>query len=350
MLQGYATGIGSLPHQEVEPALALIARSFPLMPHWPQLPRRTQAEGFVTQFLSGLRVHGVLGEGDKPVFLNQSEDWAERLTRFYTYYLGAEEGSEEALATFIPPREAMSGFYAFQEAMAQGEFDEAVALKGQIVGPLTAGFQLTDASGRPAYYDPELRELLLRTLQLVARWQARELKRWGRPVAIFIDEPGVSIYGQSTYITVSREQIMADMGALVAALKEDGVYVGAHSCAAVDWSLLLELPIDILSFDAYGYFNSLFPFRRELADFLQRGGVLAWGIVPTSEKAWEEDSSSLERRLQTCWEQLANKGIDEAALRRQWLITPSCGTGLLSPELAERIYALTQSLAASLGD
>ncbi|RDV84293.1 hypothetical protein [Ammonifex thiophilus] len=349
MLHGYATGIGSLPYREVEPALKLIARHFPLFPHWPQLPRRTPAEGFVTQFLSGLKVHGVLGEGEKPSFLNQAEDWPDRLTRFYTFYLGAEEGSEEALATFIPPREAISGFYAFQEAVERGEFDRARAFKGQIVGPLTAGFQLTDAAGRPAYYDLELRELILRTLQLAARWQARELKRWGRPVAIFIDEPGVSIYGQSTYITVTREQIMADMGVLVATLKEEGVYVGVHSCAAVDWSLLLDLPIDILSFDAYGYFSSLFPFRRELAAFLKRGGVLAWGIVPTSEKAWEEDLSSLRRRLEEDWAQLVDKGIPEKVLREQWLITPSCGTGLLPEDLAERIYTLTSILAASLG-
>jgi hypothetical protein len=343
-----ATGIGSLPYLNPAPALKLIKHDLAVFPHWPQLPRRSGAEGFVRQFLGALEAQGIVAAGGKPRFLNEADEWPERLTAFYSIYLGACQGDETAIGSFAPERESASGFYDFLETAQAGGFPDAAGLKGQIVGPLTVGFQLTDAGGRPAYYDPGLRELITENLAVAARWQVGRLKVLGKPVLIFIDEPAVSVYGQSTYITVTREQVAADMETVAAGVKAAGAAVGVHSCAAVDWSILLALDIDVLSFDAYGYFNSLLPYRRELAAFLERGGVLAWGIVPTSEAALEENPDTLIKKLHLFWGELAARGVAEERLRRQWLITPSCGTGILPEPLAERIYGLTREVAARL--
>jgi hypothetical protein len=343
-----ATGIGSLPYLEPAPALDLIKHDLAVLPHWPQLPRRSEAEGFVRQFLGALEAQGIVAAGEKPRFLNDADDWPERLTAFYSLYLGACEGDGTAVEAFAPEREGASGFYGFLETAQAGGFPGAVGLKGQIVGPLTVGFQLTDAAGRPAYYDSGLRELIAENLAMAARWQVGRLQTLGIPVLIFIDEPAVSVYGQSTYITVTRGQIAADMETVAAAVKTAGAAVGVHSCAAVDWSILLGLDIDVLSFDAYSYFNSLLPYRRELAAFLERGGVLAWGIIPTSEAVLKEDTGTLIKKLKLFWDELAARGVPEERLHRQWLITPSCGTGILPEPLAERIYGLTREVAAGL--
>ncbi|MEW6181883.1 MAG: hypothetical protein AB1500_01725 [Bacillota bacterium] len=348
-INGLATGIGSLPYLETAPALEMVKKYLPVLPHWPQLPCRTAAEGFVQQFVGALGKHGVLSTEGKPRFLNDCDDWPERLTAFYTFCISAEEGDEAALEAFAPDRQAASGLYAFLEAAEAGEFPSAFAFKGQVVGPLTVGFQLVDADGRPAYYVPELRELIAKNLSLAARWQAQRLKRFGRPVLLFIDEPGISVYGQSTYITVTREQVTADMEAVIAGVRAAGGLVGVHSCAAVDWSILLELGINVLSFDAYGYFNSLLPYRREMTAFLTGGGVLAWGIVPTAEAALKgEDTQSLLTRLKSYRGELAARGVPEDLLRRQWLVTPGCGAGLLGEPAARRIYELTAAIAAEL--
>lgn len=337
-----------MPYLESAQALDLIKKYTAELPHWPQLPRRTAAEGFVQQFMGCLKAQGVLTTDGKSRFLNEREDWAERLTAFYTLCVAAEEGDRDALQAFAPEEDAASGFYAFCRMVEAGGFPEAVALKGQVVGPLTVGFQLTAANGRPAYYEPELRELITKNLALAGRWQVERLNEYRRPVLLFIDEPAVSVYGQSTYITVTREQIVTDMGAIIAESKAAGAMVGVHSCAAVDWSILLQLEIDVLSFDAYGYFDSLLPYRGELTSFLERGGLLAWGIVPTSDAAWGEHPDSLTDRLSSCWKELAQRGVPQELLRRQCLITPSCGTGLLTEALAGRIYELTAAVAEKL--
>lgn len=345
---GSATGIGSLPYLEATQALSLVKKHMAELPHWPQLPRRTAAEGFVQQFMGCLKAQGVLITEGKTRFNDGQEDWADRLTAFYSLSVAAEEGDRDALQAFAPEEDAASGFYAFYRMLEANGFPEAVAFKGQIVGPLTVGFQLTAANGRPAYYEPELRQLITKNLALAGRWQVEKIKEYGRPVLLFIDEPAVSVYGQSTYITVTREQIITDMGAIVAESKAAGAMVGVHSCAAVDWSILLELGIDVLSFDAYGYLNSLLPYRRELTSFLERGGLLAWGIIPTSDAVRGEDPDSLTDRLRSCWEELAGRGVPLELLQRQYLITPACGTGLLAEPLAERIYELADKVAAKL--
>jgi hypothetical protein len=43
--------------------------------------------------------------------------------------------------------------------------------------------------------------------------------------------------------------------------------------------------------------------------------------------------------------QLAEKGMDPATVRTQSFITPSCGTGSLTPELSHKVLELTRGLS-----
>lgn len=345
--KGLPAAIGSLPYASPEPALALIEKTLPEIPHWPQLPLRGTQEGFVLQSLNLLLETGILeqdSEKDKVVCASDASDWPDRLAAFYMIYLAAEEGDEEALNRFAIPREAATGFYAFLERMASGDWTP-VCLKGQVVGPLTAAFQLTDRNGRPAYYDEQIRDVIAKNLAMSARWQAAQLARFGRKTLVFVDEPGISIYGQSTYITVTREMIIEDMNAVIDGIRAGGALAGIHSCAAVDWGILFESETSVVSFDAYSYFDSMLPYRNELKAFLERGGVVAWGIIPTSEAAWDETSRSLADRLNAIWDGLTERGISREMLASQALITPACGTGTLPADLAERVYELTAGVS-----
>lgn len=348
---GLATGIGSLPFTETGQALVLIRENLPDIPHWPQLPQRGKGEGFVFQFLTPLVRTGVLtlADGAGRVFFDTTAPgWAQHLTGFYELYLRAAEGDREALEEFAFPPEAATGFYAFVAEVKKEGTGKALYFKGQLAGPLTIGFALKDEQGRPAYYNEQLRELIRQTLALHARWQALALAGLGRPAIIFIDDPGVSVYGQSSFITVTKEMIAADLGEIVRAIRGAGALAGVHSCDAIDWSLLLESELDIVNLDAYNFGASLFPYAREIKTFLERGGTLAWGIVPTSEKVREEREKSLTDRLSALWSELEKRGVSRDFLKRQLLITPACGAGLLSPELARHIYRLTREVSEAV--
>ncbi|MCR4420042.1 MAG: hypothetical protein NUV99_07955 [Clostridia bacterium] len=346
------TGIGSLPFSTPDAALELIARCMPVVPHWPQLPRRSRQEFFTNQFLGLLVRLGLLREAPEGWhFAPDSPGWVPGLTAFYERYLASASGEEAADREFAPSPEAAGGLYAFAEAFASGRFAAAETVKGQVAGPLSVGLSLFDREGKPAYYDPQLRELVVNCLARSAAWQARMLaERCRRPVVIFVDDPAVGAWGTSQHVGLDREAIVADLAEIARAVREAGAVPGIHCCAGVDWSIPLAAGFVVLSFDAYGFFSPLLAHSRELAPFLAAGGVLAWGLVPTSPQAWEETPSSLARRWRGGVRMLEERGLDGELLRRQCILTPSCGTGLLEPDLAVHIYELTAATGELLRD
>ena len=347
-LFGLATGMGSLPHGTVEEALAIVLKYFQALPHWPQLPRRGTAEGLVAQNLAPLLQRGLVAftPNGSPYFDQDSPGWEERCLQFYELLLAVDTDGT-GLEGFAFPADAAAGFYAFADHPEQLP-SSARCVKGQLVGPVSLGFQVTDPQKKPCFYNPSLREILVKTLAAHARWQTERLRGTGLPALVFVDDPGLYSYGSSSAVGLGRAEIESALAEIVAAIHGAGGLAGVHCCAGTDWSLLLELPLDVVSFDAYGYFPSMQVYAEALGSFLKRGGALAWGIVPTSEKVLQEDAGTLQRLLAREMETLARQGVDETLLRRQLLITPSCGTGTLTPELAERIYRLTASLAESL--
>ncbi|MGI9951155.1 hypothetical protein V3F56_02245 [Moorellaceae bacterium AZ2] len=346
----WACGIGSLPHLDPQSALELIAATLPQIPHWPQLPRRGHVEHFLYQGLVPLVKLGLIEEppGGTAYFATDSPDWVEKLTAFYALFLQAAEGEGEALEAFAIPPEAGRGFFAFVRWLEGGGTARAHFLKGQVAGPLTAGLYLTDMAGHYAFYESQLRDLIVKTTALQARWQARVLGSFGLPVMIFVDDPAVAAYGSSTHVALQREAVVEALAAVAQEIEKEGGIPGAHSCSGVEWPIFFEAGFRVVSFDAYNYFTSLQVFPREVDEFLAGGGVLAWGIVPTYEQAWQETGSSLLRRLNGCLEEMARRGVNRGRLYRQGLVTPSCGTGVLAEPLAEHIYRLTAEVAEAM--
>ncbi|WP_258359323.1 hypothetical protein [Moorella sulfitireducens (nom. illeg.)] len=347
----WAAGIGSLPFIEAEPALELIFKHMPLVPHWPQLPRRGHQEHFVYQSLFPLvRLGLIKDEGGKmPVFTDAEPDWAAKLTAFYSLYLEAEAGSDEALAAFAIPREAGTGFYALVGYLEEHGPGKARFLKGQVAGPVTAGLYLSSSSGRSAFYDPQLRDLIVKTTSMQACWQVRELGRFGLPVLVFVDDPALAAYGSSTHVALRRDDLVEALSGVAEGIMAGGGVPGVHSCSGVEWPVFFDSGYRIVSFDAYNYFTSLLVFAPDVAAFLEQGGVLAWGIVPTSEQAWQETAAGLASRLQGAIEELAGKGVKRELLYRQSLVTPACGTGILEEGLAGHIYGLTAGVSGIMG-
>ena len=121
-------------------------------------------------------------------------------------------------------------------------------------------------------------------LALKSAWQVRFLKETGLPVIVFIDEPALAGLGSSSFISISQDDIAQDLAQVSDAIQQAGGLSGVHVCANTEWDLLLTSNIDILSFDAYSFFDRFITCRDNIHSFIGRGGILAWGIVPTSDK------------------------------------------------------------------
>lgn len=346
---GQITGIGSLPHTKPEEAMALIQSSLARWPHWPQLPAVAQQEGFVQQYVHPLQSLGLLSAapGKDPVFNAADENRQEAVTEFYQQYLSFVEspvGNNEQTSIFQLDKDFFRGLYAFERAWADGEFPRAVGVKGQISGPLTIGLQIKDRQQRAAFFDDTLRDLLIKTLVVQGMLQIERLVSSGKPVLIFIDDPSLFLLGASTHITLTREDLQQALREMIDAFHGMGARVGVHACAGIDWSLLFELSLDVISFDAYEFFQGMALQADGLQAFLSRGGRLAWGLVPTSTKAWQETTLRLKELAQRQWAELDKREVDVQQLSGQVIWTPSCGTGALDVALAEHIYKLLAGL------
>ena len=327
------TIIASMPHTDPAKACALIRRFLKDIPAWPQLPKRDFRENMYAQYSQGFP--GVVIDGDR-IYVDTSKDFQKPLEELYTAYL------ENNVDKFPISPEYAAGFYAFL-----GMPNLAPPLvKGQVTGPLSWGLTVTDETKRAILFHEVLGDAVPKLLKLKAAWQEKELKKISQNTIIFVDEPYMASYGSVVASgPFSKPEKIAEMidevFSGISGLK------GLHCCGNTDWSVVLQTSLDILSFDAYNYAETIALYPNEAKNFLNRGGVIAWGIVPNDEQALKKETeASIGDRLDEAMRLLSKKGISYDTIKSQCLITPSCGLGSISTEAATRALELTAAVSA----
>lgn len=340
--QGLPLFIGSLPFRDHEEALAQVLQRAPDSPHWVQLPLHPQ-EGFLVQFSEGLPG---LRTWPRLRVENQGEDFERELLLFYEDYVAATEGQLDLDGTrFAVSPEAAPGLHLLLRSL-EGRFPVEF-IKGQLSGPLSVLIGIQDAEGRCAYYDERVRDAMVRLLCLKARWQTRKLACAGANVVVFVDEPALGHLGSSAFISISPQGALGDLKEILGAVEAEGGWPGIHVCANADWGSLLRMgEIRVLSFDAFSHFDRVALFREEILDFLGRGGILAWGIVPTQPEDLDGVTS---RKLVDEWMdracRLAGSKLTPAEVLENSFITPACGLG--SVDVAHAILAMDLTVDVS---
>ncbi len=313
------TIIGSMPHTDPSAACAQVTHYLKDIPVWPQLPKRTFMEDMRVQFSHGFP--GVV-LGEDSIYIDRSQNLDEPLEQVCTDYL------ENNIDKYSISPDYAAGLHSFLGLKSLSP----LAVKGQITGPITWGLAVTDDSHRAIIYDDILSDVVARFLRLKASWQEKELRKISKNTIIFVDEPYM----------VSYSDIVAGMGSskkVISLLEEvfrgiEGLK-GVHCCGSTDWSVLLDTSADILSFDAYNYAQSLSLYPAEVKKFLERGGIIAWGITPNNEEALAKETvGSVKDRLEEAMAPFTRDGIRFKQLLQQGLLTPSCGLGCMATEEA----------------
>lgn len=322
------TGIGSLPSIDPEAACRLVLDTFDI-PFWPQLPKLSFHESMIPQFsedMPAIKIDAQRGS------MWIEKDIGDTLTGFYETY---SEGWRSAISEGYA-----KGLYTMIRLLR----DKALnALKGQITGPLTFTLGLKDSEGRPVYFNEELREISLMLLKAKIRWQMDMLKPFAEHIVLFIDEPILSALGSTSYLGVEPQEALRLLKETADAIKNAGGIPGVHCCGNADWPMVIKSGTDIISFDAYGYIETISLYPAEFTEFLQGGGYLAWGIVPTTESIREENTDSIKKRFYKGSE-ILSKSIPTDLLLSRILLTPSCGTGSRSIEETLKVFQLLKSL------
>lgn len=319
------TAMAILPHTDLDAALRL---AFSLdVPFWPQLPHLGFAEDMYVQSLAG--------------FPGVTIDEAQQRIGFDKDVFVAELDAYLAR----PAGDAVPVVAAAYEPFLAHDLSACVAVRGQVMGPISCGFRLVDSGKKPVIYDDEVRPLLLHFVAAQANAQLETLAVRNGTTFVFMDEPGLGMVfsGLSGY---SESRADVDLRATLDVV--DGA-VAIHLCGRPDWDFLLRLPISMLSFNAFASGKTFVARVEEIQAFLEREGILCWGIVPTHEQMVTKISATfLAEQLSDLIDTLIADGIDRTMLIDQSMVAPATCNLAGTPTSVERAFALLRELAVEM--
>ncbi|MFQ5842670.1 MAG: hypothetical protein ACE5I8_09560 [Thermodesulfobacteriota bacterium] len=325
------TAMAVMPHKDVSRALEL-ALSLDV-PFWPQLPHVTYYEDMYVQ--ASEHFPGIL------------LDLKERTVRFSMEKFIGE--FEEAMVHFDEPEylDISATYSTVYHRFLDLDLSDRPTIRGQLEGPISFGFHVLDQDDRPILFNDSIRPFMVEFLAKRANVQLSRLKHLNANAFLFIDEPGLQFLfsALSGYGDVAAK---SDMETFFSSIERPR---GVHLCGNPDWDFLLNLDLDILSLDVYSNGEVFIAYAQSIHRFLDRGGVIVWGVVPTNVELLEkEDVDSLEKRLTQLWTFLAHEGIDPAFLLSRSMLSPATCC-LVNPDggkTVERAFDMIQELSLRL--
>lgn len=337
--------IGSLPMDNHEDATKLVLEHTPDIPLWVQLPGYKQ-EGMIRQFLEGLP--GFSDDVDKNILDTSTPGFEEDFIAYFEQYLSlTESGADIGTSRFALSGTRAKGFFEFLKQIDDADFS-FTALKGQVTGPITFGTAVKDQQDKDIFYNDQLRDAAVKKLAVNARWQAAQFSKRGAVPIIFLDEPALAGFGSSAYITITKEDVIQSIDEIIQEIHMENGLAGVHVCANTQWDMLLESRVDIISFDAFSFFDRFILFPEMIKTYLGQGKIVAWGIVPTNKAdiIAEQTAKGLFQMLNKQMDELSDKtGIDKQTIISQSFITPSCGTGSIDLDSAKKVLKLTKEVS-----
>ena len=220
------------------------------------------------------------------------------------------------------------------------------AIRGQMISPISLGLKIVDENQKSIIYHDEVREVLFDFIQKKVNQQYQELREKNPNAFVWVDDPGLGLIF-SALSGYNEFQAKTDLDRFLEGLEGPK---GVHLCAKPDWDILLKSKMEILSFDSFNCGVMIINYPS-LKDFVDRGGVISWGIVPTyTELLEQETADSLMERLETFWKDLSRKGVDSKRLLRQSLLAPAT-CNLLNPDkekTVEKAFEVLKGLSRKI--
>lgn len=325
------TAMAVMPHRDVDCALET-ALSVDV-PFWPQLPLYSYYEDMYVQ--ASEHFPGILLNIEKRTLRFSIEKFINELEETMSHFEDPE---------YFDISETYSGVY---HRFLKLDLADRPAIRGQLEGPISFGFNIVDQDNRPILFDDTVRSFIIEFLARRINVQLGKLKKINQNAFMFIDEPGLQFVfsAMSGYGDVAARRDMENFFSLIERPR------GIHLCGNPDWDFLLELDLDILSLDVYTNGEIFSSYASSIKNFLDRGGTLVWGIIPTNSEPFEKENiDTLEISINNMWSILGKKGIDLDFLKARSMLSPATCC-LVNPDIektVEKAFIMVNELSTRL--
>ncbi|RQD73105.1 MAG: hypothetical protein D5R97_09870 [Candidatus Syntrophonatronum acetioxidans] len=322
------TAMGIMPHQDIERALEL---SLSLdIPFWPQLPRVSFFEDMYAQLSE--HFPGIILDTDKRNIKFSLEKFYEEIDQ-----LLANWDNEEY---FRLSTDYSLLFHKFLDL----DLSPYQYIRGQSIGPVSYGLKILDQNKKSMIYHEEVRGIIFDFVAKKVQAQYNEMKNKHEGAFVWVDEPGLQMIFMA-YTGYTSDKAFKDYQAF---LDKFPGPKGVHLCGNPDWSFLLQLDLDILSLDVLAWGQVFSGYREEVKEFLDKGGIISWGITPTLTEEYEKENlKTMIDKLEDIWNNLEREGVSrQQILAQSWLAPARCCLVNADKELTvEKSFDLLKSVA-----
>ncbi len=327
------TAMGVMPHMDAPRALE-VALSVDV-PYWPQLPHYSYYEDMYVQ--AGEHFPGILLDLDKRTLKFSMDKFILELEETLSHF--------DEPAYFDISREYSVVYHKFLEM----DLSDRPAIRGQLEGPISFGFNVLDQDERPILFDDTVRPFMYEFMAKRINVQLARLKALNKNAFMFVDEPGLQFLF-SSMAGYNEFKAKGDLDLFFSTVDKPR---GIHLCGNPDWDFLLGLDMDILSLDIHTNAEIFSSYAPAIKRFLDNDGVIVWGIVPTGFEIFaKENMDTLAAQLENVWQTLAKKGIDIPHMLERSMLSPAtcCLVNPDKEKTVESAFLIVQQLSKILRD
>jgi hypothetical protein len=326
-----ATMMGAVPYRDVEHTSDVILKYFPEAPRLPVMTRS------IRWMLEGLPCL-VIDREKKRIIMVPPEQREKDVVEFY------ERVESKDLEHFAVSDEKMPFFTSMLEKIKQAGPGGLKWVAFQMGGPVVIADTIRQTDGYPAVYHETLRDIIIKGINMKSLWMEKRIREALPGIEIISDQPEPSLVSfTGAGGTGSRQDLIQ---AINDGFKDHSCLKWVHCCANIDWTLLTEAQVDIINFDAYQYAGKVALYAEEFDKFLNKGGMIGWGIVPVIQDILKNQNAGLLlKKLEDGIAFFVERGIDEETLARASWVLPSCETVLLSEQDSDYVFRITKEIS-----
>ena len=334
--------LGSYPYESIESITKMVVKLYEKMPFIPLLPKLDENDTIINRTLQG--IPGIVfnnGEIHLKASSTQAKKDIVKLDKTYNH----------------PSTENLDD-YAFDAPFLQKFLNIIKKYKSpnacvHLLGPFSLSQMVINNASEQMLLDKNYRKFFIQAATVKALWIIDKIKEFcpsTTPIIIF-DEP---LLGQVGTLKREHEGITSDlvthMYVRVLEKIQKKSIVGIQCFEKCDWKIPISAGVDLISFDAYNNPNNLCIIPEQVTEFIQRGGLINWAIVPvmTENIVKASNVENIMDRLRVTFKWLVLAGVPEEYVNKSALVSIQGNVNHLPLLFAEKATMLSTQLGGRL--